>query len=339
MVKISVIIKTLNEENNVERAIESSLAAVAPYGGEVIVADSASTDRTIERALKFPVVIVQLDRSDERCCGVGPQLGYQHSKGEYVYILDGDMALDSTFIAQAVQLLDRDPTVAGVGGYVREMRIANLEFEARARRQHRRLAKETSDVEALSGGGLYRRAAIDEVGYFSDRNLHSFEEYDLGARLRARDWRLVRIKSHAADHYSYAMKTTRLLLSRIRSGYILGVGELLRSAVAGGYLKNALFELQALRVAIGVWIYWMAALSIVSYAPSGRWTAALSLLAVLLPLAAMALRTRSLKLGFHSVLLWHVSAIGLILGLVRKRCSPLQPIESRTICPGGALSA
>jgi glycosyltransferase involved in cell wall biosynthesis len=41
MVKVSVIIKAFNEEDNIERAIETSLKAIAPFGGEVIVADSA----------------------------------------------------------------------------------------------------------------------------------------------------------------------------------------------------------------------------------------------------------------------------------------------------------
>jgi len=331
MLKISVIIKTLNEENNVDRAIKSALKAVAPFGGEVIVADSASADGTVGRAMKFPVVIVQLGRPDERCCGIGPQLGYEHSKGEYIYVLDGDMELDAAFIAEAINLLDRDPTVAGVGGYVHEMRIGNLEFEGRVRRQHRRQSKQPSDVDSLSGGGLYRRVAIEQAGYLSDRNLHSYEEYDLGARLRASKWRLVRLPTHAADHYSHPMKTYRLLWSRIRSGYILGVGELLRAAIAGRYLNIALRELRVLQIAIAVWPYWIVTAFVAWWMPSGGWTLGVLLLALLLPLAAMAIRTRSVELGFHSVMLWYVSAVGLACGVVRKRKPPAAGIKSRTL--------
>jgi GT2 family glycosyltransferase len=330
MTKVSVIIKTLNEESNVARAIESSLKAVAPFDGEVIVADSASTDRTVERAASYPVTVVQLGHPDERCCGIGPQLGYQQSTGTYLYVLDGDMELDAAFIAHAVDFLNREPSVAGVGGYVHEMRVENLEFEGRVRRQHRRLAKQTSDVDALSGGGLYRRAAIEQVGYLSDRNLHSYEEYDLGARLRAKGWRLVRLKDLAANHYSYSMKTSRLLWRRIRTGYILGAGEIFRAAIAGHYLKNVLLELPALRIAIAVWAYWAACAAILFLIPSAGWALAFLLLAVLLPPAAMAFRTRSLKLGFHSVLLWHVSALGFALGLIRQRKRPSDRIECRT---------
>ena len=41
MATISVIIKALNEERHIAGAIESALAAVAPYGGEVILAAGA----------------------------------------------------------------------------------------------------------------------------------------------------------------------------------------------------------------------------------------------------------------------------------------------------------
>jgi glycosyltransferase involved in cell wall biosynthesis len=180
MIKISIIIKTLNEEANVEKAIESALAAIAGYEGEVIVSDSASTDRTVAIATRFPTSVVVLEDASERRCGVGPQLGFQHSKGEYVYILDGDMELDAGFIKRAIAILDEQKEVAGVGGYIHEMRTDNLELQGRIKRFQRARRKGRLDVDCLNGGGLYRRAAILRVGYFSDRNLHAFEEYDLG---------------------------------------------------------------------------------------------------------------------------------------------------------------
>ncbi|HMA09708.1 MAG TPA: glycosyltransferase, partial [Ramlibacter sp.] len=95
---VSVIIKAFNEEKNICAAIESSLAAVAEIGGEVILADSHSTDHTVELASGYPIRVVQLLHPRERCCGVGPQLGYQHARGEYLYILDGDMKMLPGFL-------------------------------------------------------------------------------------------------------------------------------------------------------------------------------------------------------------------------------------------------
>ena len=48
--RVSVIIKALNEERRIEATVESALRAVATVGGEVILADSCSSDRTVELA-------------------------------------------------------------------------------------------------------------------------------------------------------------------------------------------------------------------------------------------------------------------------------------------------
>jgi glycosyltransferase involved in cell wall biosynthesis len=49
--RITVIIKSLNEEQRISLAIESALRAIERVGGKLILADSNSTDRTIELAL------------------------------------------------------------------------------------------------------------------------------------------------------------------------------------------------------------------------------------------------------------------------------------------------
>src|SRR5262249_3414297 len=155
---------------------------------EVILADSASTDRTIEIARRYPIKIVQMTRVQDRSCGAGAQLGYQHSKGRYVWLVDGDMALKPAFLAAAVQFLDNHPDVAGGGGMLTEQETANLECVKRSANEYS--VRRPGLVTRLDGGGVYRRAAIESVGYLADRNMHGSEELELGARLIARGWRL-----------------------------------------------------------------------------------------------------------------------------------------------------
>jgi GT2 family glycosyltransferase len=328
MAKISIVIKAFNEELNIRGAIESSLAALANLDGEVIVADSASVDRTIEIAKQFSVSIVQLKNPSDRCCGVGPQLGFEHSHGEYVYILDGDMELKAPFLERAVGILDRDPTVAGVGGYIHEMRTDNLEVQGRVQRFNRlRPRGDLLDVDCLNGGGLYRRSAIADVGYLSDRNLHAFEEYDLGARLRVKGWRLISLEQKAVDHYSYAIGSWQLLWRRIRSGRFLSSGELFRAAIDGRYVRHVLREVRITLLALGVWVYWGLAFL------ASHWIrgAAVPVVALAVPVVVMTFRTRSLKLGIFSVLTWHISAVGFLVGFFRKRRSPSAHIDSRVL--------
>jgi GT2 family glycosyltransferase len=331
MVKVSIIIKALNEEANVARAISSCLAAAAPYAGEVILADSGSTDRTVDIAMQFPVTIVQLQDASEQCCGIGPQLGYQHSHGEYVYIIDCDMALDPEFLRIAIEFLDQHPAVGGVGGAMREMRTENLETQGRRRRRNRHQADGVSNVRSLDGGGLYRRTAIEEVGYFSDRNLHAFEEYNLGVRLRRKGWQLIRLPAHAFDHYGYSIGAYPLLWRRIRTRYFLGTGEALRAAIEDGHSQNILTELRAVRVYGLVLALWTAVLVALLLAVSGTWAIVLVSTACLLPVVAMTVVTRSISLGLYSVIVWHVFLVGLIAGALRARKPPTSFIRSRVV--------
>ncbi len=179
---VSVIIKTLNEEKKIAATIESALAALEAVGGEVIVADSGSRDSTVEIASAYPVVIAQIEPPALPSCGIGPQLGYQYSRHPFLCLIDGDMLLDPDFLPAALAFMDEHPDAAGVSGHVEEMEIANLEFSRRVNRAAPE--NRTGTVDRMNGGGLYRRKAIAEVGYLSNRNLHGYEEFDLGARLR-----------------------------------------------------------------------------------------------------------------------------------------------------------
>ena len=270
---------------------------------------------------------MQLERASERSCGIGPQLGYQHSNGEYVYILDGDMELKAPFLERAIGILDREPTVAGVGGYIHEMRADNLEVQGRIKRFSRMRPRDLRDVDCLNGGGLYRRSAIADVGYLSDRNLHAFEEYDLGARLRVKGWRLVLLEDKAVDHYSYAIGTWRLLWHRLRTGRFISSGELLRAAIDGHYVRRALHEVRILLLATGVWFYW----GLVILASSWFSGAATFLIALGAPTIGMALRNQSLKLGVFSLLTWHIAAVGTLVGVFRRRRSPYEHIDSKIL--------
>src|SRR6185369_5426925 len=118
--RVSILIKALNEETNIAEAIESAIAALDGVSGEIILADSLSTDLTIEIAKRYPIRIVRLARATDRSCGIGAQLGYQYSLGDYICLMDGDQRLYRGFIAAAIERLDAEQTLAGVGGVIVE---------------------------------------------------------------------------------------------------------------------------------------------------------------------------------------------------------------------------
>jgi GT2 family glycosyltransferase len=327
--KLSIIIKAYNEQDNVARAIESALRAAEPFDGEVILADSASSDRTVEIAARYPITIVELEHADKRCCGIGPQLGFQHSSGDYVYILDGDMELDATFIAKAIACMESDAGVAGVGGEVRETRAHNIEFRGRINRLNRLVVDKKVDLDRLNGGALYRRTALVQAGYMSDQNLHANEEYDLAVRLRSKGWRLVRLEDHAADHFAHELATLELLWHRLRSGHFLNTGEVVRASIDAHYVSKLFREVRLIQLATAVWIYWMTGALLVLFTRSPALAGLLFLLGPALVVTAISCRHRSLAVGCLSFVTWHLAAAGLLCGLLKRRVPPLQPIGSR----------
>jgi glycosyltransferase involved in cell wall biosynthesis len=326
---VSIVIKALNEEKNICAAIESSLAAVAEVGGEVILADSCSADRTAELASRYPIRIVQLAHAHERSCGAGPQLGYQHALGEYVFVLDGDMRMLRGFLAPALAFLALHPEAAGVGGRLVELNQENLEYRERGLRAAAHLSP--GEVDRLDGGGLYRRRAIEESGYLTDRNLHSYEELDLGVRLRALGWKLWRLPIDAATHYGHDAPPYRLLIRRWRTAYVCGLGELVRAAAGEPRMRLVWRGARELRIYAGVLAWWLVLLTAPFWPlPAPGRIAAFGALAAA-PVLIMLWRKRSLSRAIYSVVSWCFNAGGLIRGLLHRRRPPREPIASRVL--------
>lgn len=332
---LTIGIKALNEERHIAASIQSALQAAAPFGGEVILADSGSTDRTLDIARQFPIRIVQFADPRERSCGAGAQLAYQHATGDYFYLLDGDMVLDPGFMADGLAYLDTHPDVAGVGGLVCEVNTVAHEFQIRA--DTRSDAHwQPGPVDRLDCGGLYRTSAIRACGYFADRNLHAFEEFELAARLHSRGWRLARIDRKAVDHFGHVAGGYSLLWRRLRSGYAGAAGEVLRAALGRRHLPIVLRRLSHLRHALVVIAWWLF-LVVCTLVPAWR-PALVPLLAA--PLLLLWWRRRSLRLGLFSFASWNAGALGFVRSLFTRRIAPGTAIRSIDLSqPGGAPRA
>lgn len=319
---LSIIIKTLNEAEKIGTCLASVQSATRPYPTQIIVADSRSDDSTVQIAQGFGVNVVTLTPDEERGCGKGAQLGFQYATGKYVLLLDGDMELDPAFLSEALQTLEEDPGLAGVGGMV-EFDEANLDYRLRRARGMAHLRP--GDVDRLDGGGVYRRAAIQDVGYLANQNLHSYEEFELALRLRQAGWRLKRIATAAVYHRGHTTPAPALLVRRWRSHYTDGQGEALRAALGSRRVAALAREFWLSFAVIGWWgilaLYLFLALCFsLSFLPM--------LALLLLPPAVMVTKRRSLLLGSYSVLQWQVNAAGLVRGFLRPQRNPTSTIAA-----------
>ncbi|MGB6537605.1 MAG: glycosyltransferase [Xanthobacteraceae bacterium] len=325
---VSIIIKAFNEERRIAAAIESALAALADIDGEVILADGASTDRTIAIAQTYPIKIVRLDRAADRSCGAGAQLGFQYSNGEFLWLMDGDMQLDRHFLAAGVRYLQDNPTAAGVSGIVINRDVVNLEYVQRLRRFDPDLRP--GPVTRLAGCGLYRRSAIDSIGYSTDRNLHGGEELELSARLQSAGWTLTKIDRLAVEHYCHTGNTYWLLLRRMKTRNACSPGEILRASLGRSHFgfvvrhnRNALF--------CGSVALWWALIAAAALFASGVAAIVTSALLLVFPFAVMSWRWRSLRSALYSVAVWNVQALCFLPGFFWPRKPPASWIPSSVI--------
>ena len=331
-ITVSVVIKALNEEDKIAHTIESALRAISNISGEVILADSHSTDRTVEIALQYPIKIVKLSHPEERCCGVGGQLGYQAAMGDFIWIVDADMELAEGFVEAAICCLLNEPNLAGVGGRVVENNLESLEFRARVLRSPRHL--QSGIVDRLDGGGVYRRIAIESVNYFTNKNLHAYEEYELAARLRSSGWFLKRIPIDAVYHFGHKTEAFSLLLKRWQSKYACGIGELLRSAIGNPHFGLVVREIRELYLYGIVVFWWIAMLLLFSLAIFTERTNGVVWGVLLLPFLVMILKKRSILSGLYAIVSWNIYAAALLRGFFRHQRPPCEKIDSIILASG-----
>ncbi|OIS93314.1 glycosyltransferase [Brucella cytisi] len=326
---VSIIIKTLNEEKRIAEAVESALKALPGGKVEVIVADSGSTDRTIAIAQSYPIKIVQIEPPARASCGLGPQLGFQYSTQPYICLIDGDMIIEPDFLPAALDYLGKHPEVGGVTGHVVDQILESLEFQRRAKRYSPEAR--TGDIDRMNGGGLYRRSAIEQAGYFSDRNLHGHEEFDAGVRLRSNGWKLYRLDRPFVQHFGYTMNAYKLLVRRWKSKYLRGTGEVLRAAMGQPHQKNLFRELPELRLWGAVYLWWLAILAALIFVPGWPLAVLAATVIAVVPFAAMSIRSHSIELGIYAVVAWIFHAAALPLGFFQARRKPTDWIESKVI--------
>jgi glycosyltransferase involved in cell wall biosynthesis len=327
---VTIIIKALNEERHIATAIKSAIAALKGMRGEIILADSASTDRTVDIAAQYPIKIVSLTNTADRSCGAGVQLGYQYSSGRYICLIDGDMRLHRPFLPAAIEFLETHPEFAGVGGIIVEREMGGFEYVKRASAADP--DRLPGEVNRLDCGGVYRREALEATGYMGDRNLHGGEEFELGTRLRALSWRLARIDVPAIDHHGHTDNSYALLRRRWATRFAFSTGEVLRGAFGKSTFWLVLHKLRwELFLFAAVYGWWLSLIT-TPFLVRGPFAAAMTVAAIaLLPFVAMSLRCRSVGLGIYSVAAWNVYAAGLWPGLFRRRIDPARWIQSAVL--------
>lgn len=309
---LSVVIITENEEDRIEDCIESVIAAAqrAVPAFEVILVDSASTDRTVELASEYPVTVLQIPEEATISCGAGRYVGDHAARGDLVLHVDGDMRLTETWLREAVEALEADPQLAAVEGW-----LNNSE------------ATEATPVKKVGGVMCYDAEALASVGGF-DPFLQGYEDVDVGYRLTAEGYRLTRLPSVSAEHPTSEGALTEPI-RRWRHGYLFAAGQTIRKSAGQPQLVGLLLGRQRYEGALLGWLG-LGITSTRSRRLFVSWVAA-----SLLGFGALARRLGvrgALQFGIAKLL----SLIGLVYGLTIRSDDPSEyPLDSIRVLQEG----
>lgn len=247
-IEVSVVVIARNEEAAIQACLESVLEQTEGLTREVIVVDSASTDRTVEVARRYPVTIVRIDSCSAYSPAAGRFVGTQAASGRHILFLDGDMVLIKGWLPGALTEMVSE-RVAGVAG--RLYRVLPGEQLGYKHQGHHRLGT----VPYLAGAAMYKREVLQKVGTFNPF-MAGEEERELGYRIGLAGFVLRRLD--AAMVYHLEKPRTRSETGE-KAKYFTGVGQIFRhygasriswQLVSGHRNLFAIFLLALLMVAL-----------------------------------------------------------------------------------------
>ncbi|RLI39975.1 hypothetical protein DRO69_13560 [Candidatus Bathyarchaeota archaeon] len=103
---ISVIVCAHNEEKYIDKSLPSLIKALEGKSSEIIFVADRCTDKTVEKAGKYPVKIIEKEwKKWENSYSEALQIGYANAKGTYVSIVDADIIIPQNFFQDLIPLL------------------------------------------------------------------------------------------------------------------------------------------------------------------------------------------------------------------------------------------
>ncbi|WP_170977416.1 glycosyltransferase [Halorussus salinisoli] len=255
---LSVVVIARNEADRIDRCLDAVRTATEAFDSEVVVVDSNSTDRTVERASDHPASVLRIPDDDLSAPAAGRYVGAAFAAGEQVLFVDSDVVLADGWLEAASRRLATAPNLAGVGGHLDEGEATandaseTADGDATEATETTGTTQTTEEVDWLHGVALYDADALASVGGF-DPFLRSLEDLHLGFELTREGYRLVQLPTVVGDH-ARDSATHLEPVRRWRRGFFHGVADaLFRSASSPRLLVK---HLETLRhsVAANCWL-------------------------------------------------------------------------------------
>jgi cellulose synthase/poly-beta-1,6-N-acetylglucosamine synthase-like glycosyltransferase len=207
---VSVVVGIRNEERFIEECIESLLRLDYPQDlYEIIIVDGMSTDKTRDLVQKYPVLLLL---NKKKNVAAARNLGVENAIGDLVAFTDGDCKVDPQWLKILVRemqnapggvvcvggpnlIFDSDPVFGRVVGYAQETFLGSG-----GSAQSKNSTKKHYVSSLPNCNAMYKKSAIQEVGYFDERFLIG-QDGDLNYRIGKKGHKFLYIPDAQVLHH------------------------------------------------------------------------------------------------------------------------------------------
>jgi cellulose synthase/poly-beta-1,6-N-acetylglucosamine synthase-like glycosyltransferase len=309
--RVRFVVVAWGRSEGLERGLEA-IAAVAAAGvdTETVVVLRPGDDDAAALARARRARVIEPEPGAPFTPGANRNRGAAGAAAPYLAFVDGDAVIEPSFVVAALERLDAEPALGGVGG-----RIHERQWEDGA------LVREIADsyrsgsggpVEMLATAWIARRAWFEAVGGF-DTRLPAEEDVELCIRLADAGHPVVALDRRAAYHDGPPRPSLAELRRRWATGLYAGQGLLLRYSWGTPHFVRH-FGRQGLYFAalgfalLGAFLALATVLGVRKAPGTFRDWLTLAFLVVVI----MAVRKRSLAHGALAVLTWIVLGLGIV---------------------------
>lgn len=241
MPTVSIIIPNWNGMAHLPDCLDSiGVQTMEPM--ETIIVDNGSSDGSVEFVKTHYPWAVVIPLPSNAGVGIALNRGISESRGEYLALLNNDIALSPQWLETMVTALQSEAQAGSVACkmlkfYERNRIDAAGDFLTRAGAPFARGFNEPDNGEydtrgfvfgACGGAALYRRAMLEEIGVFDEDFVSFFEDVDLAFRAQLAGYKCLYVPTAVCYH-------KRGATFRTRSGYEI---RMMQRNLTSLYVKN-----------------------------------------------------------------------------------------------------
>lgn len=181
---VSVYIPCYNGERTIGACI-ASLLAQQRKPDEIILVDDGSTDRSVERARRYPgVKVVQFAKN--KGLATARNAGVKFSKGDLIASIDSDCAADPRWLRILVEEMERDPELGGVAGAVEETERGTIADRWRTFHMAQHYGQRVVENPRFLFGAntMFRRSVLEKAGLYPAYLRTNGEDYQICKQIK-----------------------------------------------------------------------------------------------------------------------------------------------------------